>query len=79
MENKWDKSKKDTKKTISDGTLPNRDNFIIKIWQKGVPFGSMQCSVQIDNIGCDSLAEDFDPFECKGEVEIPALGYVRQY
>ena len=40
------------------------------------PWGSMQCSVQIDSIGRESLAEDLEPFKHKGEVEIPALGMV---
>ena len=43
---------------------------------QGDPWGSMQCSVQIDSIGRDSLAEDLEPFKYKGEVEIPALGMV---
>ena len=44
-----------------------------KIICQGDPWGSRQCSVQIDSIGRDSLADDLEPFKYKGEVEIPAL------
>ena len=47
-----------------------------KIICQGDPWGSMQCSVQIDSIGRDSLAEDLEPVKYEGEVEIPALGMV---
>ena len=43
---------------------------------QGDPWGSMQCSVQIDSIGRESLGEDLEPFRYKGEFEIPALGMV---
>ena len=36
----------------------------------------MQCSVQIDSIGRDSLAKDLEPFKYKENIEIPALGMV---
>ena len=47
-----------------------------KIICQGDPWGSMQCSEQIDSIGRDSLAKDLEPFKYKGDVEIPALGMV---
>ena len=47
-----------------------------KIICQGDPWGSIQCSVQIDTIGKDSLAPDLEPFKYKELVEIPALGMV---
>ena len=43
---------------------------------QGDPWGSLQCSVQVDNIGRESLSKDLEPFKYKGEVEVPALGMV---
>ena len=47
-----------------------------KIICPGDPWSSMQCSVQIDSIGRDSLAEDLEPSKYKVELEIPALGMI---
>ena len=49
---------------------------IKKIICQGDPWGSMQCSVQVNTIGRDSLAADLEPFRYKEQVEIPALGMV---
>ena len=43
---------------------------------KGDPWGPIQCSVQIDGIGRDSLNKDLEPFKYKNKVEIPALGMI---
>ena len=43
---------------------------------QGDPWGPIQCSVQIDGIGRESLAEDLKPFKYKNLVEIPALGMI---
>ena len=43
---------------------------------QGDPCGSMQCSVQIDTIGRESLKAGLEPFRYKNKVEIPALGMV---
>ena len=36
----------------------------------------MQCSVQVDGIGRDSLNAELEPFKYKNKVEIPVLGMV---
>ena len=41
---------------------------------QGDPWGPIQCSVQIDGIGRESLEEELEPYKYKDEVEIPALG-----
>ena len=43
---------------------------------QGDPWGSMQCSVQVDGIGRDSLNGELEPFKYKNKVEIPVLGMV---
>ena len=43
---------------------------------QGDPWGSMQCSVQIDTIGRESLEAGLEPFRYKNQVGIPALGMV---
>ena len=43
---------------------------------QGDPWGSMQCSVQVDTTGRDSLAAELEPFRYIDQVEIPALGMV---
>ena len=43
---------------------------------QGEPWGPIECSLQIDNIGKESLDEGLDPYKYKDEVEIPALGFV---
>ena len=43
---------------------------------QGEPWVPIECSLQIDNIGKESLEEDLDPYKYKDEVDIPALGYV---
>ena len=43
---------------------------------QGDPWGSMQCSVQVDVIGRESLDPALEPFRYKNIVEIPALGMV---
>ena len=43
---------------------------------QGDPWGSIQCSVQMDVIGRESLSPEYEPFRYKGEVEIPALGMI---
>ena len=49
---------------------------IEKIICQGDPWGSMQCSVQVDTIGRDSLADELEPFKYKDQVQISALGMV---
>ena len=49
---------------------------IKNIISQGDPWGSMQCSLQIDGIGRDSLDADLEPFKYKNKVEIPVLGMV---
>ena len=43
---------------------------------QGEPWGLIECNLQIDNIGKESLDEGIDPYKYKDEVEIPALGFV---
>ena len=43
---------------------------------QGEPWGPIECSVQVDGIGKESLAEDLEPYTYKNEVKIPALGWI---
>ena len=43
---------------------------------QGEPWGPIECSLQIDNIGKESLVEGLHPYKYNDEVEIPALGFV---
>ena len=43
---------------------------------QGDPWGPMECSVQIDGIGRESLEAQLEPYKYKNEIEIPALGMV---
>ena len=45
-----------------------------KIICQGDPWGPLQCSVQVDSIGRESLQADLEPFKYKDKVEIPVLG-----
>ena len=47
-----------------------------KIICQGEPWGPIECSLQIDNIGKESLNESLEPYKYKDQVEIPALGFV---
>ena len=56
--------------------LHKKEKNLEEIICQGDPWGSIQCSVQIDTFGKDSLAPDLEPFKYKELVEIPALGMV---
>ena len=43
---------------------------------QGDPWGPIECSLQIDEIGKESLQTDLEPYKYKGQVEIPALGWI---
>ena len=43
---------------------------------QGEPWGPIECSLQIDGIGKDSIDKSLEPYTYKDEVEIPALGFV---
>ena len=43
---------------------------------QGEPWGPIECSLQIDKLGKESLNEYLDPYKYKNEVAIPALGWV---
>ena len=43
---------------------------------QGDPWGSIQCSVQIDTIGRESLEAGLEPLKYLNKVEIHALGMV---
>ena len=47
-----------------------------KIICQGDPWGPIECSLQIDEIGKESLQTDLEPYKYKGQVEIPALGWI---
>ena len=47
-----------------------------KITCQGEPWGPIECSVHIDNIGKESLKPHMEPYTYKNEVEIPALGWI---
>ena len=40
---------------------------------QGDPWGTMECSLHMDDIGKESLKPELEPFKYKNEVEIPAL------
>ena len=48
----------------------------MQLYSSGDPWGSIQCSAQMDGIGRESLKPELEPFIYKGEIEIPALGMV---
>ena len=43
---------------------------------QGDPWGPIECSLQVDEIGKDSLDEKLEPYKYKDQVEIPALGWI---
>ena len=43
---------------------------------QGEPWGPIECSLQIDNLGKETLDKGLDPYKYKNEVDIPALGYI---
>ena len=43
---------------------------------QGEPWGPIDCSLQVDGIGKESLNPSLEPYSYKGEVEIPALGWL---
>ena len=43
---------------------------------QGEPWGPIECSLEVDNIGKESLNTQLDPYKYKGIVEIPALGWI---
>ena len=47
-----------------------------KIICQGEPWGPIECSLQIDAIGKESLNPCLQPYKYKDQVEIPALGFV---
>ena len=47
-----------------------------KITCQGEPWGPIECSVHIDNIGKESLKPHMEPYTYKNQVEIPALGWI---
>ena len=47
-----------------------------KIICQGEPWGPIECSLEVDNIGKESLNTELDPYKYKDIVEIPALGWI---
>ena len=43
---------------------------------QGDPWGSIECSLQVDSFGKESLKPELQPYKYKNEVPIPALGVV---
>ena len=43
---------------------------------QGEPWGPLECSLQIDDIGKESINPQLEPYKYKDIVEIPALGWV---
>ena len=43
---------------------------------QGDPWGSLECSLQVDSFGKESLKPELQPYKYKNEVPIPALGVV---
>ena len=43
---------------------------------QGDPWGSLECALQVDSFGKESLKQELHPYKYKEEVEIPALGVV---
>ena len=43
---------------------------------QGEPWGPIECSLQIDGIGKESVDNSLEPYKYKDEVDIPALGFV---
>ena len=57
------------------GGLSQRKN-VEKIICQGEPWGPIECSLQVDTIGKESLHKSLQPYKYKDEIEIPALGFV---
>ena len=57
------------------GGLSQR-KVVDKIICQGEPWGPIECSLQVDSIGKESLNSSLQPYKYKDEVEIPALGFV---
>ena len=57
------------------GGLSQR-KVVNKITCQGEPWGPIECSVQIDGIGKESLNKHMEPYQYKQQVEIPALGWI---
>ena len=55
--------------------LSERKN-VEKIICQGDQWGSLECALQVDTIGKDSLKAELEPYKYKNKVEIPALGVV---
>ena len=47
-----------------------------KIICQGEPWGPIECSLQVDSIGKESLHKSLQPYKYKDETEIPPLGFV---
>ena len=47
-----------------------------KIICQGDPWGPIEYSIQLDEIGKESLQKDLEPYKYKGLVEMPALGWI---
>ena len=43
---------------------------------QGEPWGPIDCSLQVDGIGKDSPNPSLEPYRYKGEVDIPAMGWL---
>ena len=43
---------------------------------QGEPWGPIECSLEVDNIGKESVNTRLDPHKYKGIMEIPALGWI---
>ena len=57
------------------GGLSQRQ-IVKKIICQGEPRGPIECSLQIDYIGKESLHPSLQPYKYKDQVDIPALGFV---
>ena len=53
-------------------TKKNVENIICQ----GEPWGPIECSVQIDGLGKESIHADLEPYKYKYEIKIPALGRI---
>ena len=51
-------------------------NVVNKVICQGEPWGPIECSLTIDDIGKESLDQQLEPYKYKDTVEIPALGWI---
>ena len=43
---------------------------------RGEAWGPLECSLQVDGIGKESLDTDMEPYKYRDEIEIPVLGWI---